>query len=275
MKERVLILGSHQGMVAVLSQGSELPSDTLVVFLNAGMLPRVGPFRLHVTLGRHITNLGFDHLRLDQAKLGDSCERSSPSDPIERTFVDIAETLETLEQEFGYRKFVLIGLCAGAYTALLYAPRDPRVQGLVLLDLPIPASQNYWLRRIAQATHWRKWRNLLIRHFGPTRQRASVQNIIFNPESASLSVAQIQNALEATLKRGARCLWIYTGDSPFRFNALKQFGELFPDLIKRYAAQLCLEWKPRATHLYSFGEDRKDLNRSVEEWLKNSVEEGR
>ena len=269
MKERVLTLGSHQGMLAILSQGSELPSETLVVFLNAGLLPRVGPFRLHVILGRHITNLGFDHLRLDQAKLGDSRERSTPSDPLERAFLDIRETLDSLERDFGYHKFLLVGLCAGAYTALLYAPQDNRVRGLTLLDLPVPASKGYWLRRLAQWTRWRKWRNLILRRFGSAGQQASASTDIFNPDSPSLSAAQIQNALEPALERGLRCLWIYTGDSPFRFNSLRQFKELFPHLIARYASQLRLEWKPRATHLYSFGEDRRDLIRSFEEWLKS------
>jgi pimeloyl-ACP methyl ester carboxylesterase len=270
MNEKVLSLGSHQGMVAVLSQASQHASDTLVVFLNAGLLPRVGPFRLHVTLGRHLDKLGFDHLRLDQAKLGDSRERSFPSDPLQRAFLDISETLDALEKDFGYRKFILFGLCAGAYTALLYAPRDPRVRGLILLDLPVHASRGYWLRRLLQWTRWRKWRNLFIRRFGAARQEAPASSDLFNPPSPSLSVAEIDTALEPTLARGAHCLWVYTGDSPFRFNSHRQFGELFPKLITRHSARLRLEWKPQATHLYSFGEDRRDLIKSVEDWLKSS-----
>ena len=110
----------------------------------------------------------------------------------------------------------------------------------------------------------------MIRRFGPARHSAGSASELFNPESPSLKVEEIESSLDTTLGRGTRCLWIYTGDSPFRFNSLRQFGELFPKLIAKHPALLNLQWKPRATHLYSFEEDRTELIHSMEEWLTTS-----
>src|SRR6185295_15161162 len=47
----------------------ELP---VFVYLTAGLLHRVGPYRLHVRLARELAHMGFSSLRVDLAGTGDS-----------------------------------------------------------------------------------------------------------------------------------------------------------------------------------------------------------
>src|SRR5882672_2499523 len=48
----------------LIGKARELP---VFVFLNAGMLHRVGPYRLHVRLARDLSRMGFSSIRVDLA----------------------------------------------------------------------------------------------------------------------------------------------------------------------------------------------------------------
>jgi len=264
MNETVHRFGAHGGIVGVLARAGG-DSEELVIFLNAGMLPRTGPHRLHVFCGRRLGLAGRDHLRLDQAQIGDARARTQPDDPLERAFLDLRETLDALEREQGYRRFVLFGLCAGAQVGLLYAAQDPRVSGLVLIDGPAYPTRSYFLQKVRNLFNLRRGRNILrrlgTRIFRPTPYSPHLAN----PPGWELPREQAQTALAQGLARGVRYLWVYTGDSPAAFLTPRQFGEFFPRIAGHPG--VTLEWRPRATHLLSYREDRQDICSTLERWL--------
>src|SRR5215475_3162536 len=64
---------SHPAANPLTSTGSPAPG---VIILNAGVLHRVGPHRLHVLLARRLAASGFTGLRLDLGGIGDSIASS-------------------------------------------------------------------------------------------------------------------------------------------------------------------------------------------------------
>ena len=96
------------------------PDLPIVVLLNAGTAYRVGPGRLGVELTRHLTAQGFRCLRLDLSGIGDSLARDPAAENdsySSAAFRDIEFAIQSLRARFGAKKFILMGLCSGAYFA--------------------------------------------------------------------------------------------------------------------------------------------------------------
>ncbi len=70
--DEVLPIGDDDRLVAVLSRPRAVGDRPAAVILNAGVLHRVGPHRLHVALGRRLAARGLPALRIDLAGIGDS-----------------------------------------------------------------------------------------------------------------------------------------------------------------------------------------------------------
>src|SRR5690606_1367498 len=111
------------------------PKDPpFVLILNAGIIHRAGPNRLHVTLARALSAAGFPVLRVDLSGLGDSPPREDGAAPLDAALADIRDILDTLQATRGVQRVVLMGLCSGADHSVIYAASDPRVVGVALLD---------------------------------------------------------------------------------------------------------------------------------------------
>src|SRR5690606_5668052 len=99
---------------------------------NAGLVHRMGPYRLHVQMARRLAAQGYVVLRFDQSGLGDSTLSPRVSDNRKRD--ELAAALDLVARETGVARFVLGGLCSGADDAFNLAPLERRVVGLMLLD---------------------------------------------------------------------------------------------------------------------------------------------
>ena len=72
VSETVLPISHDNHLVAVLSRPALARDRPAVIILNAGVLHRVGPHRLHVALARRLAARGLPALRIDLAGVGDS-----------------------------------------------------------------------------------------------------------------------------------------------------------------------------------------------------------
>jgi pimeloyl-ACP methyl ester carboxylesterase len=109
----------------------------VLCFLNVGANHHVGPHRMNVDLARELAACGYLTFRLDAAGLGDS--RVAPGDRENRIYTkdsvaDVQSAMTLLSQMRGASRFVLVGLCSGAYLAFHAAIEDARVVGQVLLS---------------------------------------------------------------------------------------------------------------------------------------------
>lgn len=141
VREIPLLFGHEHGLFGILAEPERLDqadnrAETAILMLNVGTNHRVGPNRLYVKMARAWAARGYRSLRFDLAGIGDS--RSAAGYASTRLYskgstVDVGAAIERLSG-LGVRRFILVGLCSGAYVAFQTALADPRVTGLVLIN---------------------------------------------------------------------------------------------------------------------------------------------
>lgn len=133
-------------MLGILSQPApgRPTADTCVVLLNAGALRRTGPNRMWLELARRWSARGVTVLRIDLARVGDltgapeDTERIGVYDlhahyhPDLRT--QLHDVLAALQDACRPKRFVLAGLCSGAYWTFQALQEDKRVSAGILVN---------------------------------------------------------------------------------------------------------------------------------------------
>ncbi|MCP4069499.1 MAG: alpha/beta fold hydrolase, partial [Phycisphaeraceae bacterium] len=124
----------------------------------------MGINRNYTEWAREAALSGVTTLRFDIRGLGDSRPRH-PEDLNrlyrDETREDVIAAIDLLADRDDCDGVVLCGLCAGAYQAFHAARVDPRVVGLVLLDLlrwdpdgPLIRRRGFWTRRRQNLERW-------------------------------------------------------------------------------------------------------------------------
>jgi len=133
-----------------------------VLILVGGPQYRAGSHRQFTLLARHLAQTGIAAMRFDYRGMGDS-------EGEERSFEDIDDDIDAaisvfLERSEKLDSVVIWGLCDAASAALLRAPRDPRISGLVLLNPWVRSDagaaktyiKHYYLQRLFDRELWTK-----------------------------------------------------------------------------------------------------------------------
>ncbi len=129
--------GELFGILAEPTGGSR--GDVCAVLLNAGAIRRTGPNRMWVETARRWAALGVPTLRLDVEGIGDADGDTSRFGELAALYVpalvgEVRGALDDLaERGFGPR-FVLAGLCSGAYWAFHAALSDERVLAAYMIN---------------------------------------------------------------------------------------------------------------------------------------------
>jgi pimeloyl-ACP methyl ester carboxylesterase len=119
--------------------------DVACVLLSPGVKMRVAPHRLYRKVAQEFLSRGIAVLRVDFHGLGDS-EGELPEAQLDQLYRevqlgrhvdDVHAALEFVAKQLGVQRFVVGGLCGGALTGLLTAPRDPRIVGLYAIGIPV------------------------------------------------------------------------------------------------------------------------------------------
>lgn len=128
------------GCFGILTGARATPAPLAAVWLGAGALHHIGPHRLWVEAARRWAERGIPTLRLDLPGIGESsgpAPRPLPDSENygpERAHQALA-VIDALHARGVAERFILGGLCAGAYWALHAALADPRVAGTLLINL--------------------------------------------------------------------------------------------------------------------------------------------
>jgi hypothetical protein len=266
------VLFSAQSLVGVLTE-AEKASDTsrpIVVFLNAGMVHRVGPNRLHVRLARELARRGFASLRFDLSGIGDSPARVDGASLHDAGLLDVRDALDFVANEHEGSTFVLVGLCSGADLAFRAALADKRVVGEVLIDgFPYQTFRSRMHRR-ARHSAWqlrgRNWRKLL----GPNNPVWS--RLRRSPKAAPSpgafrqrdvpSKEEANAGLHALTERGVRLLVINTPDRDYSYR--RHFADTFPTVR---SDRVQVTFFPDADHTFTLRANQDQLIRTIIEWI--------
>jgi dienelactone hydrolase len=141
----------------ILTAPREGGSRLCLVMLNAGAIRRVGPNRMWVEAARRWAARGVPSLRLDVEAIGEADGPISPYADDDALYLpelipQVKAAIAHLAERDVADRFVLAGLCAGAYWAMYAGLEDPRVTAALMFnsrgivwDAVLPASRD--LRR--------------------------------------------------------------------------------------------------------------------------------
>ena len=267
-RELTVLMGRHKSLVGIFTELSQSPTITApptVVLLNAGIVHRVGPNRMHVLLARALAAAGISSLRFDMSGIGDSPSRPEAMTPLNSAMSDIQDAMEWLESSRQIRKVILFGLCAGADHAILYASSDRRVVGTILLDPNIPRTSKYFLYRSrAKLSSFVKKSagealSTLGKFFNRLEQGDPGDDDLTDGEVHALLVGHYRQCVEA----GVQIMVVTTGGEQGRYG--EQILDAFPDIA--FGDRLTLEDLPRSDHTFTREADRDWLVVNLLKWM--------
>ena len=154
IEERPMQFGPGDRLFGIVTRPSQPSGATkpAVILLCGGATHRISANRMYVTLARRLAENGTPVMRMDIAGIGDS----QPHDGYpagkpytDRLADDVSAAMDTLEATTGARRFILFGLCSGAYAAMHTARQSERVAGLMLANQLVYDLSTRDLQRLA------------------------------------------------------------------------------------------------------------------------------
>ena len=262
------------------------PGLPVFVFLNAGLLHRIGPHRLYVRLARDLSRMGFSSLRVDLAGTGDSPRRPGLTYS-QSVAADFGAISGVLESRLGRLPLVLAGLCSGAHDAVRLTPEEPRVVGMVLLDPICFPDDGFRARAVvlkytnhARYIAWlkRRFKALTIPCGGKQEENDSVDVLApeDKPTQEQLRAAwgvpnreQLRAAFESIREREGRVISVFTQSALEYYNQTGQLGRVLG--VDGYQ-QFCTEvfW-PQAEHIYPLDLHRRRLIEEIKNWAGDYI----
>lgn len=127
-------------LTGVLVAPAHRPAHGLcVLLLNAGAVRRIGPGRMWVTAARAWAQRGVPTLRLDVEGIGDADGDGTPYREDGALYVpglvpQVISAIDHLQEQGVGERFILGGLCAGAYWSFHAALTDPRVTAALMIN---------------------------------------------------------------------------------------------------------------------------------------------
>ncbi|HMA91229.1 MAG TPA: alpha/beta fold hydrolase [Polyangiaceae bacterium] len=267
--ERPIVFANDR-LTGVLTESATSSDRPCVLILNAGLIYRAGPGRLSVEFARRAARTGFASFRFDLSGIGDSDPRAESVTSIENAVADAHEAMNMLEAQFGFKRFVLFGLCSGAVHAHFIAWEDTRVVGAIMLDGYI------FNTRLSALTH-RLNRLRPLRRLPGRAVKWALRSLPDTPTSPALAVQDdggvlprwperepVEAGLKILKQRGVALLQIFTGE----WDLYSYEGQLAEALQSIDYGSLRTEMRiPSAEHLYLLPTERETLFSAVARWL--------
>lgn len=220
-RDTLLQFGPEGRLVGVLSGDPSASNAPVLVLPNAGLVPRAGPFRLHVEIAQRLARHGICTFRFDTPGVGEASRIAGCS-----AHDATVAALDALAAQHGARRFVVGGVCSAADLGWSTALRDPRVCGMLMLDGLSYTGPWFHVAKVANVFERspREWPGVLWRMFGraATGGGDGAPAIADYREWPDRSGAQRQFA--ALVGRGVRSLWIYSGGYCRLFRHPRQFA---------------------------------------------------
>ena len=280
MTERPLIFGDAGALLGIVAEpaGGVRPEMPFVILLNAGLIHRVGPNRLHVLLARRLAETGIAAFRVDLSGRGDSDVRRDDLSFMASGVAEVRAAMDRLEQLYGAKRFVLMGICSGADTAGTVGCLDARVTGLVVIEgaaYPTRRSvRRYYARRVFRAEtllNTIRGQNAIgkwLRGRRPGVPATDAGQMIAVAPAAAGGLHQVAGALQMLVDRGVEIMTVFTGSSAV-YNYAGQIRDAFPAV--RFGDRLREEYYPTADHTFTRLPEQARLIDVVTRWVDEKL----
>lgn len=260
IRETPLGCEATSGFFGILAEPMKPPStDICAVFLNAGAVRRTGPNRMWVEASRRWATRGIPTVRVDVEGIGDANGDSTLYLDVGNFYtpdreVQVSAILDALAARGLGPRFVLIGLCAGAYSAVNAAVADARVIAalavnprLLVWDPAILVRRNaYLVNKVLDRGSWQRILNgetTPARMFAIGRAAAAEAPRAVRRYASRLRgvrprdpwIERLEGMLDALRESRTRVMLALAGDEPV-YDELKADGMLdrldeWPNLI--------------------------------------------
>ncbi len=282
MIERAVKIGAQPALVSVISEPDRsVAARPAFIMLNAGLIHRVGPNRLHVRLARALAAAGFVALRIDLSGRGDSDARRDDLSFSASGVVETRAAMQYLEASRGITRFVLFGICSGAATAGEVAYLDPRVAGAVIVEGPSFATRKFYLRYYAKRLlRLETWQNTVRGTNGIGRRLWRLAGVQPAAVEASMAEAgavpspqspQLAAALQQMADRGVEQLAIFSGSTK-EYNYQGQLQEAFSSVDFHHRLEEA--YFPEADHTFTRLVHQQQLIDRVLAWMRRFATTG-
>lgn len=279
-REKAVQFGAGKALVGVLTEALPTRGDATdrpaVIFLNSGILHRVGSCRLHVRMARAFSAAGFHALRFDYSGIGDSDQRRDSLPFEESAVLETREAMDYLTKAKGVKRFVLIGLCSGADMAHETAVVDDRVVGMFLLDAWAYKTLAYQIRRVApRLLDVGAWTNAVrVRYQEWRGERVDGRTCMPGGEGVEYEVPKyvrvfpprdkVAAELRTMLQRGVHLNYVWTGGL-VEYNHEGQHAATFRDVP--FGSLMREKWLPDADHIVTGLNHQQWVTAEAVDWL--------
>jgi dienelactone hydrolase len=247
VKQKSILFGQNQSLFGILCQPDVTAATGIpvVIFLNSGLLHRVGPNRLYVNLARTLAAAGFTSLRFDLSGIGDSPHLHSLP-PEKSAIIDTQQAMDMVTRENNAKSFVLMGICSGADYAFHTACHDKRVAAVAMIDGFAFASSGYvlssYLKLIFNAKSWKRLaagKSELLRLLAAKlSRRNSPETEQIDPYWPAPDLRNVKSGMQDFAKRGINLCLIYSAGGASLYNFRKTYAPLIKPLLKQDLAQI-------------------------------------
>lgn len=270
-KERILPFGDSQHLLGILTEPAQpQPQKPVILFLNAGVVHHIGPFRMSTDFARTLTADGFSSFRLDLSGIGDSHLGHSQASAEQRFVDDVKAAMNLLQAQLGAQtRFLILGLCTGADNAHKVAARDERICGAIFLDgYAYPTPKFYWFRYSPILLSPKRLLGVLLRLFKKPQATAdggTKEDAIF-----TWSLPDKEKTVgewTRMLNNGMQMLFVYTGGVLNMLNYEQQPFDAVP-VLNAQRDKVSVKFFREADHTYTLAQDRSQLLIILRDWLK-------
>jgi alpha-beta hydrolase superfamily lysophospholipase len=272
--EHVVQLGEHRTLVAIASVPPTPSNVPVMLLVNAGVIHRIGPHRLHVRLARCLAQAGHFAMRMDLSGIGDSGAVPDQFSFRASSVADIRIAIDHMSANDPAAPVIVFGICSGADNALAAAEADARIAGLVLVDPPCYPTSQARLRSLqARLRNPAAWGGLPAKILGRLRTRLSTPQGKVRASSGGRQPPPIEDyrrQLTGLVGRDVRILSIYSAASGLRYNHADQLFESFPELRGKLDSVYC----PDANHTFTGIAQQTALISMVMNWCQRRFATG-
>ena len=277
MGESLVKFGSNDHLVGVVGDASVPGADKPgVIFLNSGLMHKVGMSRITVNLSRHLNALGYNTLRFDLSGIGDSPVSEDEESTEHRVVGEVRAAIDLLLSRYGLAEVVLYGLCSGGQNSYRTAIRDERVIGLAGVDTFGYRTWRFYLKQyLPKLIRPRSWLTAikmgLNRVLGPLGvSLGSNDDEHAEPDwEAYPDLSSIQQGYQRLVDRGVKFLYVYTGDWEHEYLYQDQFVEMYPQVDFRDQSEI--HYVKDMTHICAEPASQKYIMEHLSRWLDNLV----
>lgn len=253
--------GPQGQLVGILSAGAAASNAPTLILPNAGLIPRAGPFRLHVELAERLARHGIGTFRFDVPGVGEAARLPGMGDR-DATMAAI----DHLAANHGCSRFVVGGVCSAADVGWHAALTDDRVVGMLLIDGLSFTGPWFHFGRLVNAIKRgpRGFSGVIARWLGRggdgVNRRIEIADYREWPDRV-----QAQEQFTSLVTRQKKSLWIYTGGYSEVFLHPRQFSWSFGKAARDRCTTL--RYWPDCDHTFYARAHRNRLLDTVEKWL--------